>query len=396
MGAATGTADRPSLPRASGSPYSAGRQEAPESTPLFSVLFFLCRVVSIHRIPALVDVHVHLRDPGSTHKEDYDTGTAAALGGGVTTVLDMPNTTPPAVDGLTLESKRSLARGKIRCDVGLFLGGTSSNAQEVARLARRAVGLKLYLNQTYGPLRLQDLPSLLTHMRVWPREKPIAVHAEGVTLAQAIALAWAFDQHLHCCHVSRRAEVELVAAAKARGAPLTCEVTPHHLFLADTDAERRGPLAHMRPTLGSADDRAALWEHLGATIDCIATDHAPHTLAEKQGSNPPPGVPGLETMLPLLLTAVSEGRLCLEDVTQLVVEAPAHIFGLSPSQGEVEIEVGPSWELPERGYLTRCDWSPFSGMQVRGRVLCTTLQGRIAYADGKVLAPPGFGQLLFR
>jgi len=337
-----------------------------------------------------------MREPGSTHKESYDTGTAAALSGGVTTVLDMPNTIPPTSDGLALEAKCSLARRGIRCGLGLFLGGTSSNAQQVARLAPRAAGLKLYLNQTYGPLRLQDLPSLLPHMRAWPRRKPIAVHAEGVTLAQAIALAWAFDQHLHCCHVSRRAEVELVAAARARGAPLTCEVTPHHLFLVDPDAERLGPLAHMRPTLGSADDRAALWEHLGATIDCIATDHAPHTLAEKQGDNPPPGVPGLETMLPLLLTAVADGRLRLEDITQLVVEAPARIFGLSASQGQVEIEMGPSWELPERGYLTRCDWSPFSGMQVSGRVLRTTLQGRVAYADGKVLVPPGSGQLLFR
>jgi carbamoyl-phosphate synthase/aspartate carbamoyltransferase/dihydroorotase len=350
--------------------------------------------MSIHHIPGLVDVHVHLREPGSTLKEDYDSGTAAALGGGVTTLLDMPNTTPPTADGSTLAAKRSLARAKIRCDVGLFLGGTSSNAQQVARLAPQAAGLKLYLNQTYGPLRLQDLPSLLAHMRAWPREKPIAVHAEGVTLAQVIALAWAFDQHLHCCHVSRRAEVELVAAAKMRGAPLTCEVTPHHLFLDDADAKGLGSLAYMRPTLGSADDRAVLWEHLGATIDCIATDHAPHTLAEKRGGHPPPGVPGLETMLPLLLTAVAEGRLRLGDVTQLAFEAPARIFGLSPTQGQVEIEVGPSWELPERGYLTRCDWSPFSGMQVRGRVLRTTLQGRVAYADGKVLAPPGSGQLL--
>ncbi len=350
--------------------------------------------MSVHRIPALVDAHVHLREPGCTHKENYDTGTAAALGGGVTTVLDMPNTTPPTADRVTLAAKRSLARGKIRCDVGLFLGGTNKNAQEVAQLAPLAVGLKLYLNQTYGPLRLQDLPSLLAHMRMWPRGKPIAVHAEGVTLAQAIALAWAFDQHLHCCHITRRAEVELVAAAKMRGALLTCEVTPHHLFLVDADAERRGPLAHMRPTLGSTDDRAALWEHLGGTIDCVATDHAPHTVAEKQGANPPPGVPGLETMLPLLLTAVAEGRLRLEDIIQLVVEAPARIFGLTLRQGHVEVEIGPSWELPEQGYLTRCDWSPFGGMQVRGRVLSTTLRGRAAYADGQVVAPPGSGQLL--
>ena len=351
--------------------------------------------MSIHRIPALIDVHVHLREPGHTHKEDYDTGTAAALAGGVTTVLDMPNTNPPTTDSAALRAKRGMAQGKIRCDVGLFLGGTENNTQQAAAAASCACGLKLYLNQTYGPLRLQDLPSLLAHMRAWPKGKPIAVHAEGTTLAQAIALAWAFDQRLHCCHVSRRAEVELIAAAKARGAPLTCEVTPHHLFLTQEDAERLGPLADVRPSLGSADDRAALWEHLGTAIDCIASDHAPHTLAEKEGPNPPPGVPGLETMLPLLLTAVAEGRLSLERLVQLTVKNPACIFGLPPSQGQVEVELGPRWTLPKRGYFTRCDWSPFAGMAVRGRVLRTTLRGRVAYADGQVLAPPGSGLVLF-
>jgi len=351
--------------------------------------------MSIHRIPALIDVHVHLREPGATHKEDYQTGTAAALAGGVAVVLDMPNTHPPTINEAALIAKRDLARSKIHCDMGLFLGGTGNNAQEVARLAREVVGLKLYLNQSYGPLRLQDLPSLLAHMRAWPRGKPIAVHAEGATLSQAIGLAWAFGQRLHCCHISRRAEVELIAAAKARGAPLTCEVTPHHLFLTRADAARLGPLADMRPPLGTEEDQAALWDHLGSVIDCVATDHAPHTLAEKQGAEPPPGVPGLETMLPLLLTAVAEERLSLEQLVRLTVENPARIFGLPPPHGLVEFEIGPKWLLPDQGYFTRCDWSPFAGMQVRGRVLRTTLRGRIAYADGQLLAPPGSGRVLF-
>lgn len=351
--------------------------------------------MSVHCIPALLDVHTHLREPGSTHKEDYDTGTAAALAGGVTTVLDMPNTYPPTIDQMTLVAKHDLARKKIRCNVGLFLGGTATNAREVAQLAPQAAGLKLYLNQTYGPLRLQDLPSVLAHVQAWPQGKPIAVHAEGLTLAQAIALAWAFDQRLHCCHVSRRAEVELIAAAKARGAPITCEVTPHHLFLNQKDVDRLGPLTDMRPSLGNTDDQAALWEHLRTTIDCVASDHAPHTLAEKEDPTPPPGVPGLETSLPLMLTAVAEGRLSQERLLQLTVDNPARIFGLSLSQDQVEIETGPKWVLPERGYLTRCDWSPFGGMLVQGRVLRTTHQGKIAYSDGQILIPPGSGRLLF-
>jgi len=351
--------------------------------------------MSIHRIPALIDVHVHLREPGGTHKEDYDTGTGAALAGGVAAVLDMPNTSPPTIDRAALVAKRDLARRKALCDVGLFLGGTGKNAQQVARLAGQAAGLKLYLNDTYGPLRLHDLASLVAHMRAWPRGKPIAVHAEGPTLAQAIGLAWAFGQRLHCCHITRRAEVELIAAAKGRGAPLTCEVTPHHLFLTQADATSLGSLADMRPSLGSDEDQAALWEHLGSVIDCIATDHAPHTLAEKRAADPPPGVPGLETMLPLLLTAVAEERLSLEVLVQLSVEKPARIFGLLPPDGQVEVEIGPKWTLPDHGYFTRCDWSPFAGIQVRGRVQRTTLRGNIAYADGEVLARPGSGRMLF-
>jgi len=352
-------------------------------------------MMSTRQIPALIDVHVHLREPGATHKEGYETGTAAALAGGVVMVLDMPNTSPPTIGEATLIGKRELAQGKALCDVGLFLGGTGKNAEEVSRLASQVAGLKLYLNQSYGPLRVQGLPALMAHMRAWPRGKPIAVHAEGVILAQAIGLAWAFGQHLHCCHVSKRAEIELIAAAKARGAPLTCEVTPHHLFLTKEDTEELGPLADMRPPLGSAKDQAALWKHLATTIDCVASDHAPHTLAEKAGPHPPPGVPGLETTLPLLLTAVSEGRLTLERLLELTIWNPIRIFGLPPSPGQVEIEIGPKWILPERGYFTRCDWSPFRGMEVRARVLRTTLRGRTAYTDGRILVPPGFGLVLF-
>lgn len=350
--------------------------------------------MSIHRIPALVDAHVHLREPGSTHKEDYDTGSAAALAGGVVIVLDMPNNDPPIVDWASLKAKHGAAQTKIRCNVGFLLGGTETNAQQIAQLAPNAVGLKLYLNQTFGPLRLQGLTSMLSHVRAWPAAKPIAVHAEGVALAQAIALCWAFDQHLHCCHVSRRVEIELIAAARARGARLTCEVAPHHLFLTESDAERLGPLGHMRPTLGSADDRAALWEHIETTIDCVASDHAPHTLEEKLGPDPPPGVPGLETLLPLLLSSVSAERLSLDRLVQLVTANPSRIYGLPPTHGEVEVEIGPKWVLPERGYLSRCDWSPFGGMHVRGRVLCTTVGNKPVYSEGQVLARPGSGRVL--
>ncbi|MGD8627058.1 MAG: amidohydrolase family protein, partial [Anaerolineae bacterium] len=165
------------------------------------------------RLPGLIDAHVHLREPGGEHKEDLGSGTAAALAGGVTAVLDMPNTYPPVVDAGGLAAKKEAAAGA-RCDVGFYLGATRTNATAAAALAGQAVALKIYLDQTYGPLRLHDpgappgqgLAALLAHFRTWPRGRPIAVHAEGLSAAMAIGLARSFGRRLHLCHVSLAAE----------------------------------------------------------------------------------------------------------------------------------------------------------------------------------------------
>lgn len=351
--------------------------------------------MSIHRLPGLIDPHVHLREPGGTHKEDYATGTAAALAGGITTVLDMPNTYPPTTDAGLLAEKRALAAANARCDVGLYLGASRDNATQGAAAAAAAAGLKIYVNETYGPLRIDNLATLMAHFQAWPKSKPIAVHAEGLTVAQVIGLGLLYGQRVHFCHVSRKAEIELIAHAKQKGARITCEVTPHHLFLTEADADRLGPFGQMRPPLATLYDQIALWAHLDF-VDCIATDHAPHTVDEKRGAQPPPGVPGLETMLPLMLTAVAEKRLSLERLIELTVTNPARIFGL-PVQPEtwVEVEIGTTWEIPEKGLFTKCGWTPFAGMPVQGRVLRTYLRGALAYAEGSILAKPGQGRVLF-
>ena len=354
------------------------------------------------RLPGLIDVHVHLREPGGEEKEDLASGTAAALAGGVTMVLDMPNTHPPITGARTLAAKREAARHKARCDVGFYLGATAGNAAEAASLAGQAAGLKIYLDATNGPLRLNDpsappgqsLAALLAHFRTWPAWRPIAVHAEGLSAAMAIGLARCFGRHLHLCHVSLAAEMALVRAAKASGMAVTCEVAPHHLFLSEADAPRLGAYGAMRPPLASEADVEALWANLDI-VDCLATDHAPHTRAEKDGPTPPPGVPGLETMLPLLLTAVSAGRLSLERVVELVYEAPRRIFRL-PAQPDtwVEVELGASYTLGDEPLHTRCGWTPFAGMPVRGRVRRVVLRGQPAFEEGRVLLAPGAGRVV--
>jgi carbamoyl-phosphate synthase/aspartate carbamoyltransferase/dihydroorotase len=326
----------------------------------------------------LIDVHVHLRTPGQTHKEDLITGTRAAVAGGFTYLLDMPNTTPPIVDEHALDRKLEQIRKLAHCDVGQFAGGSTGNVGTVGRLADRAVGLKLYLGQTHGPLLLSDPAAVVALMRDWPGV--VAVHAEGWQLVAAIGLARLLDRPLHCCHVARKSEIELIRQAKERaGSTVTCEVTPHHLFLMANDARHLGPLGYMKPELGTAHDRDALWANLDV-IDCIASDHAPHTLAEKQCANPPPGVPGLETTVPLLLNAVYERRLSLERMIDLLYDGPRRVYRL-PKQPETAIQV----DLCERHILgnhnlyTKCGWTPFAGMEVRGMVRSVTLRGKQVY-----------------
>jgi dihydroorotase-like cyclic amidohydrolase len=344
-------------------------------------------------LPSLMDIHVHLRDPGGTHKEDFSSGTAAALAGGFVAILDMPNNTPPVVDRESLSRKLEIASQKARCDFGLYMGASPDNANEPVA-DHRVVGLKMYLDETYGPLRVASLPVLMAHFRSWPGDKPIAAHAEGLSTAVAIGLAQLYDKRLHICHVSRKAEIELVRQAKERGARISCEVTPHHLFLTDEDAKALGNLALMKPGLGTREDNEALWNNLDV-IDAVASDHAPHTLAEKQSDHPPAGVPGLETTLPLLLDAASEGRLSLEKVVRLLHDGPARIMRLRPPEDAlVEVDLESSWSIRGAELFTKCGWTPFEGRKVRGRVLSVRLRGAIAYQDGEVLAAPGTGEPL--
>ncbi len=348
-------------------------------------------------LPGLVDVHTHLRVPGGEHKEDFATGTAAALAGGFTQILAMPNTSPPLATLDVLKATRAVASQTVRCDVGLYAGASPQHVDELPLLAPHATALKIYLNDTFGPLRVEDLPTLHACLRLWPRDKMIAMHAEGQSVAVGIGLAASYRRPVHFCHISRRDEIELIAAAKAASLPVTCEVTPHHLFLTEDDAARLGPQGDMRPRLAAQADQDALWAHIDSTVDCIATDHAPHTLDEKASAAPPPGVAGLETSLPLMLTAVQQGRLSMERLVELMALNPRRIFGL-PAQPDTHVEIDPEarYTLANDRLYTRCGWTPFAGMMVQGLVRRVTLRGRAVYDVERpdALAPPGAGQVI--
>lgn len=346
-------------------------------------------------LPGLIDPHVHVREPGATHKEDWDTATQSALAGGITAILAMPNTAPPIFDADTLQIALTAARTKARCDYAQYLGAGPENAPTVAALAAQAAGLKMYLDSTFGELRLNDMTLWQPHFEQWDKAAPLVVHAESRTMAAAILFAALYNRPVHIAHVSLREEILLIRAAKARGIPVTCEVCPHHLFLTASDLNHLAPgYREVRPRLATADDVRALWDNLDI-IDCFATDHAPHTRQEKESDTPPPGFPGLETILPLLLTAARENRLTVEDIVTRMFTNPRKIFRI-PEQPHTFIEIDETvrYELRAEAMHSRANWTPFEGMQVYGSVRRVTLRGAIAYEDGKVLASMGQGRNL--
>ena len=350
------------------------------------------------KLPGLIDPHVHMRDPGQTHKEDWDTGTCAALAGGVTLVLAMPNTKPAIFDSNTLDLALEAARSKARCDYAQFLGAGPENAEWArhATLPGRSAGLKMYLDSTFGELRLDSMTLWQEHFKTFPGHLPIVAHSESRSMAAVILMSAMYDRPVHIAHVSLKEEILLIREAKERGLKVTCEVGPHHLFLSQEDiagiSGGHPGRGEVRPRLATKADVDALWSNL-EVIDCFATDHAPHTIEEKDGENPPPGFPGLETMLPLLLTAVQEGRLTRQDILQKCVVNPRRIFSL-PEQPDTwtEVDEETSWEIKAEDLHSRCGWTPFEGWQVRGRVRRVVLRGKTAYQDGKVLAECGFGR----
>ncbi|XP_015670306.1 CAD protein isoform X2 [Protobothrops mucrosquamatus] len=345
------------------------------------------------RLPGLIDIHVHLREPGATHKEDFKSGTAAALAGGITMVCAMPNTSPAVTDASSFALMQKLAEAGARCDFALYVGASSENAGSLGPVAGAAAGLKMYLNDTFSDLKMDNVSLWMEHFEKWPKHLPIVAHAEKQTVAAILMVAQLYQRPVHICHVARKEEILVIKAAKQKGIEVTCEVAPHHLFLCQEDLRRIGEgRGQVRPMLGTREDMESLWDNLD-TIDCFATDHAPHTLEEKLGKDPPPGFPGLETMLPLLLTAVSEGRLTVEDIVKRLYDNPRRIFGLPVQEDTyIEVDLEQEWLVPTHTAFSKSQWTPFEGMRVKGTVRRVILRGEVAYIDGQVLVSPGYGQ----
>jgi dihydroorotase len=379
-------------------------------------------------LPGFIDSHVHFRDPGAPHKEDFLSGTRAALAGGVTTILDMPNTQPPTDSRTHLDQKIALASTKAVVDYGFYFGATDTNITEAATVSHEVAALKLYMGSSTGSLLVTDFSPIHRHFATFPLDKPIVVHAEDeqalkyfsasglqdhnqtrppvcaqIALSRALAIAEKTGRRLHIAHTTTQRELELIQEAKQKGVRVTCEVTPLHLFLTEDDQHRLRNFGKVNPPLRSKQDQEALWRYI-EVIDTFATDHAPHTREEKNQpyQQAPAGMPGVQTMLPLLLTAVSAGRMTFEDVIKRCVVNPIRIFGL---QTKGALEVGKDADIilvnPEQEYtltdeqmLSKCGWTPFAGTRVKGKIQRVFLRGSLAYDQDTCIAAPSSGKMV--
>ncbi len=369
-------------------------------------------------IPGVIDDQVHFREPGLTEKEDLAHATRACAKGGVTSFLEMPNTIPNTTSVEALHQKLEMASTKCIVNYGFYIGATPDNVDELKK-ATRTPGIKIFIGSSTGNLLVDEQAALekifaetsLTICAHCEDETTVranaAKYADSIDVAdhskvrdheaaliatkRAIDLAHRHDHRFHVLHVSTGAEVDLIAAA---GDLITAEVCPHHLFFNVDDYQRLGSLVKMNPSIKNAADNERLWEGLlDGTIGVIATDHAPHTIEEKQQPYPkcPSGLPAVENYLALMLNEVNNGRLSIEQLVDRMCDAPAKVWDIK-NKGRIEVGYDADLALVDMNLertiqngqqQTKCGWSPWDGTTLKGWAVRTIVMGQEVYSfDG--------------
>ncbi len=381
----------------------------------------------LHVLPGVIDSQVHFREPGLEHKEDLESGTRAAALGGVTCVFEMPNTDPATVSAEALRDKCERAAGRAWTDIAFFAGASAGNVAELAELERfpGCCGVKIFMGSSTGSLLVPDDPLLervlkagrrrvAVHAEDEPRlieRRPIAEAADSVAAhpewrdvetarratERLLRFAFSTGRPIHLLHVSTADEIDMLAAKPDW---VSVECTPQHLTLAAPDCyQRLGSYAQMNPPIRGAEHRDGLWRGIAAGIvDVIGSDHAPHTRAEKDRRYPesPSGMPGVQTLMPVMLNHVAAGRLGIERLVDLVAEAPARLYG---ARGKGRIAAGCDADLTivdlkkkravEESWLaSRCGWSPFTGVELTGWPRATIVRGHAVMRDDELIGPP--------
>lgn len=377
----------------------------------------------LHVLPGVIDTQVHFREPGAEHKEDLETGSRAAVLGGVTAVFEMPNTKPETTGATTLADKVARARRRMYCDFAFWVGGTRENFEEIPELERLegSAGIKVFIGSSTGDLLVDDEPGLA---RILARiRRRAAFHCEDearlkvrlglrregdpsshpvwrdeiaafAATERLLRLAKAAGKRVHVLHVSTAEELPLLAAHKDIA---SLEVTPQHLTLSGPEVYARlGTLAQMNPPLREARHRAALWDALeNGLADVLGSDHAPHTLAEKAKPYPvsPSGMPGVQTLVPVMLDHMHAGRLSLERFVDLTSHGPQRLFGMA-GKGRIAqgydadftiVDLKRSQVIEASLMASRCGWTPFEGRRVTGWPVGTIVRGHRIMWEGEIL-----------
>jgi dihydroorotase len=390
-------------------------------------------------LPGLIDSHVHLRDQGRAYREDFHTGTAAAAAGGFSLVMDMPNNKPVTMNVQSLKERMKLAEKKVLVNVA-FYSAFPETIKEIKSIAKEgALAFKLFLLEKIGGLNIDDDTAVLRAFNeVKEANVPVAVHAEdkdafedkikrlqnenrndidayleahssdveAKAVRRIIRLAKKSKAHVHFCHVSSAKGLSMIKKAKGAGVNITCEVTPHHLLLTSADLKRYRNLAVTIPPVRTRRDVESLWSALKqGLIDTLGSDHAPHAMEEKKPESVwevKPGIAGLETTLPLMLTQVNRGRLTMAELVRLTSKRPAEIFHLedrgSLSEGcyadLVVVDVKREHDIDSSKFYSKAKFSPFDGWKVKGKPVKTFVSGRLVMDDGEIVAKPGTGQIM--
>ena len=404
---------------------------------------------NLFTLPGVIDSQVHFREPGLEHKEDFFSGTRAALKGGVTAVYDMPNTQPPTITIDAFQKKQSCIKGRAWCHFGLFGGARPDHLHELADLEKQphCVGIKIFMGKSTGGL---IVPPESLRKALQNTKRRVAVHSEDNALLEErfkemsssglmtsvlehpnwrnVEVAMRSTKHLieaafsnppyhpvHILHVTTSEEISLLKQQRTklpkqmvRGlSALTVEVTPQHLALSHPECyERLGTLVQMNPPIREKSHQNALWAGLQeGVVDVIGSDHAPHTLEEKQRPYPesPAGMPGVQTLLPLLLNWVHEKRLSLADVVRLVCYNPARLYGWT-NKGEIAVGKDADftcidlkkWRRIENSWIeSKCKWTPFDGLLVHGWPCGVFLRGEPALWEEQIIGHPQGEGLVF-
>lgn len=349
-------------------------------------------------IPGVIDVHTHMRDPGLTEKEDFTTGSKACAKGGVTTFIDMPNTIPQTTTEEFLKIKSQGAEGRSYVDYGFHFGGSNGdNSSEILKVKDRVASTKIFLNMSTGDMLINNNSSL---ENIFKSSKIISVHAEGEKVEEAIKLGIAYDKPVYLCHISQESEVDIIKKYKSeikemnKKVKIYVEVAPHHLFLNEeikNQSELNKKLLIMKPELKGAEDNKALLQGIkDGVIDTIGTDHAPHTLKDKE-TKLTFGIPGVENSLEVMLNLVKRDEITLYRLTKLMSENPADIFEIS-NKGRIQegydadlviLDMNNMYTISNKEVVSKCGWTPYNNFLTGGKVQKTILRGHVVYSDNE-------------